>query len=95
MLQVVVEKLQEKIKELEKAQEVFKADCKKAVEEEEWFADLNENCQMYNREVISVKQMEEMKQWLSSLNEKLVTNRSNLVSRKNELSKKKEGILLS
>ena len=95
MLQAVVEKLQEKIKELENVKEVCKAGCKKAVEAKDWFACLNENYQKYNREVISVKQMEEMKQWLSSLNEKLVTNRSNLVSRKNELSKKKEGILLS
>lgn len=94
MLQGVVEKLQEKINELEKSQEVFKADCKKDFEDEEWFSDLNGNYEMYNREVISVKQMYEMKQWLSSVNEKLVTNRSNLVSKNNELSMIKEELLM-
>lgn len=95
MLQAVVEKLQEKINELEKSQEVFKADCKKDFEKEEWFTNLNGNYEMYDREVTSVKQMQEMKQWLSSVNEKLVTNRSNLVSKNNELSMKKQGILMS
>lgn len=94
MFQVVFEKFQEKIIELEKSQEVFKADCKKDFKEEERFSNFNGNYEMYNREIISVKQMNEMKQWLSSVNEKLVTNRSNLVSKNNELSMIKEGLLM-
>ena len=55
---------------------------------------LDEKYDEYHNEVISVKQVDKVKEWLLGVNNKLMENRSNLSLKSDELKMKKEEILV-
>lgn len=94
MLQSEIEVLQQKIIELEKVQHNFKETYEKNYEIENALGFLDEKYDEYHNEVTSVKQVDKVKEWLLSVNSKLMENRSNLSLKSDELKMKKEEILV-